>query len=178
MNPAFLSIIACGAAGGLLFQALRVPGGAMLDAVLAVMAVRLPGVFQAPTPGRFQPCAQIAMGIVAGNMMTAANLAQIRAMLPLMAATTGLLLLGGFVGSWLVYRTTGMDIPSAILATSPGGLNAVVGLAADMGDQAPAVMAFQVARLYTVILLAPLLSYILHLMLKQEPIARFSGLFR
>lgn len=167
MNPAFVSTIACGAAGGLLFHSLRVPGGAMLGAVLAVMAVRLPGLIQTSTPGRFQLGAQIAMGIVAGNMMTAANLTQIRAMLPLMAATTGLLLVGGFVGSWLVYRATGMDIPSAILATSPGGLNAVVGLAADMGDHAPAVMAFQVVRLYTVILLAPLLSYLLHVFLRH-----------
>ena len=59
-----------------------------------------------------------------------------------------------------------MDIPSAILATSPGGLNAVVGLAADMGNSAPAVMAFQMVRLYTVVLLSPLISWALRAVLK------------
>ena len=49
-----------------------------------------------------------------------------------------------------------------MLATSPGGLQAVVGLAVDMGESAPTVMAFHIVRLYTVIILAPLLSWLLH----------------
>ena len=106
------------------------------------------------------------MGIIVGNMLTPSLLMEIKSMLPLMALTTGLLLAAGFVGAWLVYRATGMDIPSAILATSPGGLNAVVGLAADMGNNAPAVMAFQMVRMYTIVLLTPLVSWALHSLLK------------
>ena len=43
---------------------------------------------------------------------------------------------------------------------------AVVGLAADMGNSAPAVMAFQMVRLYTVVLLSPLISWALRAVLK------------
>ncbi|MCH5277515.1 MAG: AbrB family transcriptional regulator [Desulfovibrionaceae bacterium] len=166
MDTGFLLLIAGGAAGGWLFDAVHIPGGSMLGAVIGAMLIKLSGLNAMPTPHSFQIIAQIGMGIVVGNMLTSSLLAEIRAMLPLMAITTGLLLAAGFLGSWLVYRATGMDIPSAILATSPGGLNAVVGLAADMGNYAPMVMAFQMVRLYTVVLLSPLISWALHAVLK------------
>lgn len=166
MDTGFLLLIAGGAAGGWLFDALHIPGGSMLGAVVGAMLIKLSGLNEMPTPHGFQLVAQIGMGIVVGNMLTPTIMAEIKSMLPLMAVTTGLLLAAGFVGSWLVYRGTGMDIPSAILATSPGGLNAVVGLAADMGNYAPMVMAFQMVRLYAVVLLSPLISWTLHAVLK------------
>ncbi len=166
MNTGFLLLIVCGAAGGWLFDVLRIPGGSMLGAVLGSMAAKLSGLSDMPTPHNFQLIAQIGIGIIVGNMLTSSILLEIKSMLPLMTVTTGLLLAAGFVGSWLVYRATGMDIPSAILATSPGGLNAVVGLAADMGNSAPAVMSFQMVRLYTVVLLSPFISWALRAVLK------------
>ena len=57
---------------------------------------------------------------------------------------------------------TGMDAASAVLATSPGGLQAVMGLGTDLGQTAPTIMAFHIVRLYTVVILAPLLSWLLH----------------
>ena len=54
------------------------------------------------------------------------------------------------------------SVTSAYLATSPGGLNVVVGLAADMGPNAPIVLAYQMVRLYTIILTVPLAARILH----------------
>lgn len=166
MNTGFLLLVVCGALGGWLFDALHIPGGSMLGAVLGCMAAKLAGISEAPTPENFQLVAQIGIGIIVGNMLNTSILLEMKAMLPLMALTTGILLLAGFLGSWLVFRATGMDIPSAILATSPGGLNAVVGLAADMGNNAPAVMAFQMVRLYTVVLLTPFVSWVLHALLK------------
>ena len=67
---------------------------------------------------------------------------------------------GGLLFHWLL--VPGGAMFGAVLATSPGGLQAVVGLAVDMGESAPTVMAFHIVRLYTVIILAPLLSWLLH----------------
>ena len=39
----FLLLIACGIVGGLLFFFLHIPGGAMLGAVVAVLAVKMLG---------------------------------------------------------------------------------------------------------------------------------------
>lgn len=157
-----LAVLGCGVAGGLLFHVLHIPGGAMIGAVLAVVGVRLIGHLDAMVPGWFQLAANIGIGIVVGNMMTSQTLVEIKSLGTLMVLTTGLLLVAALIGTWFVWRWTGMDIPSAILATSPGGLSAVVGLAADMGQSAPAVMAFQVVRMYTVVLLAPILSKVLY----------------
>lgn len=166
MTMQFLLLLVCGAVGGSLFVVLHVPGGAMLGAVVAVLAFKLSGTLAAQTPPLFQTCAQIAIGVVVGNMLTSQALTEIRNMAGLMTLSTFILIAAGFVSSWIISRQTGMDAATSILASSPGGLQAVVGLASDIGNQAPAVMAFQMVRLYAVVLLAPLISWLLHHFLK------------
>ncbi len=166
MDSGFLLMIGSGVVTGLIFSFMHIPGGAMLGAVVGSLACKFLSQYAGATPPQFQLVIQLGMGVVVGNMMTASSLAEMKAMLPLMIGTTAILIVAGFAGAYLIYRATGMDIPSAILATSPGGLQAVVGLAADMGNNAPAVMAFQVVRLYAVLICAPAITYILHLILK------------
>lgn len=164
----FLLLIACGIAGGLLFFFLHIPGGAMLGAVVAVLAVKLLGHVKADAPRLFQLGAQIAMGVMVGNMITGDTLLEVRAMAPLMFGSTALLIVAGALGAWFLCRSAGLDAGSAILATSPGGLQAVVGMASDLGTNAPAVLAFHLVRLYTVLLLAPFLSWLLHRLLPHS----------
>ena len=87
----FLLLIACGIVGGLLFFFLHIPGGAMLGAVVAVLAVKMLGHVETDTPHLFQLGAQIAIGVMVGNMMTGGTLLEIRAMAPLMFGSTALL---------------------------------------------------------------------------------------
>ena len=134
----------------------------MLGAVVAVLAVKMLGHVETDTPHLFQLGAQIAIGVMVGNMMTGGTLLEIRAMAPLMFGSTALLVVAGGLGAWFICRSAGLDAGSAILATSPGGLNVVVGLAADMGPNAPIVLAYQMVRLYTIILTVPLAARILH----------------
>ena len=159
----FLLLIACGIVGGLLFFFLHIPGGAMLGAVVAVL-----GHVETDTPHLFQLGAQIAIGVMVGNMMTGGTLLEIRAMAPLMFGSTALLVVAGALGAWFIFRSAGLDAGSAILATSPGGLQAVVGMASDLGTNAPAVLAFHLVPLYTVLLLAPFLGWLLHRLLPHS----------
>ena len=76
--------------------------------------------------------------------------------------------IAGALGAWFICRSAGLDAGSAILATSPGGLQAVVGMASDLGTNAPAVLAFHLVRLYTVLLLAPFLGWLLHRLLPHS----------
>lgn len=161
-------LIACGIVGGLLFFFLHIPGGAMLGAVVAVLAVKMLGHVETDTPHLFQLGAQIAIGVMVGNMMTGGTLLEIRAMAPLMFGSTALLVVAGALGAWFICRSAGLDAGSAILATSPGGLQAVVGMASDLGTNAPAVLAFHLVRLYTVLLLAPFLGWLLHRLLPHS----------
>ncbi|WP_337810075.1 AbrB family transcriptional regulator [Desulfovibrio sp.] len=164
----FLLLIACGIVGGLLFFFLHIPGGAMLGAVVAVLAVKMLGHVETDTPHLFQLGAQIAIGVMVGNMMTGGTLLEIRAMAPLMFGSTALLVVAGALRAWFICRSAGLDAGSAILATSPGGLQAVVGMASDLGTNAPAVLAFHLVRLYTVLLLAPFLGWLLHRLLPHS----------
>ena len=109
----FLLLIACGIAGGLLFFFLHIPGGAMLGAVVAVLAVKLLGHVEADAPRLFQLGAQIAMGVMVGNMITGDTLLEVRAMAPLMFGSTALLIVAGALGAWFLCRSAGLDAGSA-----------------------------------------------------------------
>lgn len=105
----FLLLIACGIVGGLLFFFLHIPGGAMLGAVVAVLAVKILGHVETDTPHLFQLGAQIAIGVMVGNMMTGGTLLEIRAMAPLMFGSTALLVVAGALGAWFICRSAGLD---------------------------------------------------------------------
>lgn len=105
----FLLLIACGIVGGLLFFFLHIPGGAMLGAVVAVLAVKMLGHVETDTPHLFQLGAQIAIGVMVGNMMTGGTLLEIRAMAPLMFGSTALLVVAGALGAWFIFRSAGPD---------------------------------------------------------------------
>ena len=163
----FLLLIACGIVGGLLFFFLHIPGGAMLGAVVAVLAVKMLGHVETDTPHLFQLGAQIAIGVMVGNMMTGGTLLEI-AVTTFVINIRYMLIVAGALGAWFICRSAGLDAGSAILATSPGGLQAVVGMASDLGTNAPAVLAFHLVRLYTVLLLAPFLGWLLHRLLPHS----------
>ena len=80
---------------------------------------------------------------------------------PVLVISTLLVLVAGMLIAIFVVKFGNLDVTSAYLATSPGGLNVVVGLAADMGPNAPIVLAYQMV-LYTIILTVPLAARILH----------------
>ena len=75
-----------------------------------------------------------------------------------MVLSTVILLLAGLGAAFVVRHMTDLDVTSSILATSPGGLNAVIGLA-DAAEHLPKIMAFQMTRLYVVILLVPVFCW-------------------
>lgn len=91
----------------------------MLGAVVAVLAFKLSGTISIQTPPLFQICAQIAIGVAVGNMLTAQALTEIRNMAGLMTLSTFILIAAGFVSSWIISRQTGMDAASSLLAASP-----------------------------------------------------------
>ena len=99
MTMQFLLLLICGAVGGSLFVVLHIPGGAMLGAVVAVLAFKLSGTISIQTPPLFQICAQIAIGVAVGNMLTAQALTEIRNMAGLMTLSTFILIAAGFVSS-------------------------------------------------------------------------------
>ena len=149
-------LLLCGAAGGFIFEWFGLPGGAMTGAIIAVILLKsFSSLPQAAFPRPFQFCIYAGLGVLVGNMYRPEMLLAVRDTWPVLVISTLLVLVAGMlIGN--------LDVTSAYLATSPGGLNVVVGLAADMGPNAPIVLAYQMVRLYTIILTVPLAARILH----------------
>ena len=82
-------------------------------------------------------------------------------MLPLACGLiVGVIVACGLLGL-LLTRFTGVDPLTAYLATTPGGLFAVLATAADSGSDVTYVLAVQVIRLVVMLLMAPLLGRVL-----------------
>ena len=144
-------LLLCGAAGGFIFEWFGLPGGAMTGAIIAVILLKsFSSLPQAAFPRPFQFCIYAGLGVLVGNMYRPEMLLAVRDTWPVLVIST------------LLVKFGNLDVTSAYLATSPGGLNVVVGLAADMGPNAPIVIAYQMVRLYTIILTVPLAARILH----------------
>lgn len=158
MNHQIVMLIVCGTVSGCLFKFLNIPGGCMLGAVVGSMAVKLLGLADMQMPSFFYNAAQIAMGICVGAMLSLDQLSLMKDQIPVMILSTFILLAAGLGAAFVVRHMTDIDVIGSILATSPGGLNAVIGLA-DANESLPKIMAFQMTRLYIVILMVPVFCW-------------------
>ncbi len=161
-----LLLLLCGAAGGFVFEWFHLPGGAMTGAIVAVIILKsFSALPQAAFPRPFQFAVYLGLGVLVGHMYRPDMLLAVRDTWPVLLLSTVLVLVAGMLIAVLVYKFGHLDVTSAYLATSPGGLNVVVGLAADVGPNAPIVLAYQMVRLYAIILTVPLAAKILHRLL-------------
>lgn len=158
MNHQILALVVSGTVMGCLFKYLNIPGGCMLGAVVGSMLVKIFGLAEMQMPSLFYNAAQIAIGICVGAMLSLDMLSSMKDQIPVMVLSTAILLLAGLGAAFVVRHMTDLDVTSSILATSPGGLNAVIGLA-DSAEHLPKIMAFQMTRLYVVILMVPVFCW-------------------
>src|SRR3954470_266034 len=154
-----LETLVIGAAGGLMFLWLNLPGGLISGAMVTVGIAALGG-----RPGTMPPIlAQsvlVLLGITLGSLVSRQLIQHVSAY-PL---TIGLLALATFFStfgsSFYLQRFHGWDQTSALLAGSPGALSQIVVLAAEKGADVAAIAVVQTIR---VIILTAALPMILAL---------------
>lgn len=135
----------------------------ILLAPLAVAAVLASsgwlGAVEVPAPLQWLGFALI--GVQVGLRFTRASLASITRMLPVvLLLMVGMILATALMGSLLALLTP-VDGLTAYLATTPGGLFAVLATAADAGSDTTFVMAVQLIRLLVILAFTPLLAKLL-----------------
>jgi membrane AbrB-like protein len=109
-------------------------------------------------PAALQWLAFALIGVQVGLRFTRASLASIARMLPVVVLLmVGMILATALMGSLLALLTP-VDGLTAYLATTPGGLFAVLATAADAGSDTTYVMAVQLVRLLVILALTPLLA--------------------
>ena len=151
-------LIVAGAAGGKL---LRIPGAGLLGPLALTIALQLSGFsFGLSVPSVLVQIGYMVIGWQAGVVFTRDSLRAVGRLLP--AAIVLIVLLGvATAGFGIVLADIAGKTPlEGYLATSPGGVYAVLAIAVETGSGVTFIIAAQVFRVLLMLFTAPLLARI------------------
>jgi uncharacterized protein len=145
--------------GLLLQRVVHAPATALLGPMVVAVLISASGVLgDVSVPAPLEQLGYALIGVRVGLRFTQASLRSIARLLPLATALIVLVIAACGVLGVLLARVTGVDELTAYLATTPGGLFAVLATAADSGSDVTYVLAVQVIRVFAMLLVAPLLA--------------------
>jgi len=146
----------CALVGTVLARVARVPAGALLGPMTVAIVVNLAGwSFGATPPTLLVEIAYAVIGWQAGARFTRESLrAVLGALAPATALIAGVVLACAGLGL-LLSALTGATPLEGYLATTPGGVYAVLATAASAGTDVTFVMAVQVLRVIVMLLVTP-----------------------
>ena len=141
--------------GGLLFNRLNIPGGVIIGAMLAVIALKMLGPLNLSLPKNWSFFIQIVVGATVGIRFSPAILEQMKHFAVPMLTSALLLILVGSVLAFIFTKYWGIDPGTAFISTSPGAMTAMTGMAGGLNVDILLVLTFHITRVILVILLAP-----------------------
>jgi len=152
----------CVAAGLLLGRVTRLPVGALLGPMVIAAVLDLTGASSgAGVPAAVEAAGFLAIGLQVGLGFTRDSLRVVGRALPLaLALIVGAVVACAGLGA-VLSAAAGVPLLDGYLATTPGGLYAVLATASDSGADATFVLAVQVLRLFVMLFTAPLLARLL-----------------
>src|SRR3954452_1657397 len=142
-------------AGALLAPLLRLPAGAFLGPTLLAAILTLTGVIDVAVPPLLREAAFAVIGLYIGLRFERETLRQIGRLVGPVLISIVALIAGCFALAWVLKETAGVSLLDAYLATTPGGLYAVLPLAFGSGADATFVLAVQGLRVLVMVLAAP-----------------------
>jgi membrane AbrB-like protein len=154
-----LALVVCLVAGTGLARLVRLPAGSLLGPLIVAAALALIDVpLMAPVPPAILQVAYVVIGLSVGLRFTVASLRHAARILPATLAMIAALIAASAALGLLLVPLTGVGALDAYLATTPGGLYAVLAAASTSDVDATFVLAVQVLRLFAMLLAAPLLA--------------------
>jgi hypothetical protein len=149
---------AVAAAGALIGVRLRVPAGVLLGPMVLAGTLTLTGAVDAlAVPPLLREAAFAVIGVQVGLGFTVDTVRQIGKLLVPVLLALAALLAACFGLALLLTAVTPVSLLDAYLATTPGGLYAVVAIAFGAGADSTFIVAVQGLRLLVMVLLAPVL---------------------
>ncbi|GLY14490.1 membrane protein [Kineosporia sp. NBRC 101677] len=137
---------------------IRFPAGALIFPMIVAAVLAGTGAIEADFPSWLESLGFALIGLQVGLRFTRASLKSVAAVLPLAALVIiGLIVACAGLGVILA-RATGQSMLDGYLATTPGGLYAVLATAVGSGADVTFVLMVQIARLFVMLLCAPLLA--------------------
>jgi len=152
----------CGLAGVALARLVRLPAGALLCPMALTAVLAATGLAGSATvPGPLLQVAYALIGLDVGLSFTRDSLRAVRRILPAaLAVVVALTAATAAIGIPLL-ALAGASVLDGYLATTPGGLFAVLATAVGSGADTTLVLAVQVLRLVVMLAVAPVLAMLL-----------------
>jgi membrane AbrB-like protein len=154
-------LVVCAAAGTALARLARIPTPALLGPMTVAIAVNLSGwSFGASPPAVLVEIAYAVIGWQAGSRFTRESLRTVLgALVPAAALVVAVIVACAGLGL-VLSAATGTSALDGYLATTPGGVYAVLATAASAGTDVTFVMAVQVLRVIVMLLVTPAIARI------------------
>ncbi|UYM06888.1 AbrB family transcriptional regulator [Solicola gregarius] len=157
--------VVCVAVGLLVGRVSRMPAGSLLGPLVISVLLSVSGWFDpiggAGVPDVLVNAGYALIGIQVGLRFTRASLRAIAALLPRAILTIGVMIVACAGLGVVLAALTDVSALDGYLATTPGGLYAVLATAIATGSNVTFVLGTQVARLLVMLLAAPLLARLL-----------------
>jgi uncharacterized protein len=145
-------------AGGVLFGRTRLPAASMLVPMFLGVLLHVTGIITITVPEPFAVFSYLIIGWEVGLEFDREVLtASLRVLPRIFISNLVLIILCGGLG-FFISRRFGIDPLSAYLATSPGGANTIAVIAITSPVNAPFIMALQVCRMVSLIILGPVIA--------------------
>ena len=153
----YIALAVAGLIGGLLFNALDIPSGAMIGAMLGAMVLTFSG-HQVVLPKNFRNVTQTFSGAIIGSGMGMAEVLGLRQVaLPAVILVLALACINLIVG-FSVSRFGKLGLTTSLFASAPGGVSDMSIIAAELGADPAKVAAMQTLRMIVVVALFPTLT--------------------
>jgi membrane AbrB-like protein len=147
--------LAIGVAGAVLASSLKVPGGLLIGAMLAVSATRLAGVDLGRPPHAYSEIGKTLLGTCIGATFSRTVLARLGNLVPAAILTTLAMIGIGLILALILSRLTRLDNATALFSLTPGGMAEMVAVAQESGADVSIVATVQFLRYSSVVILAP-----------------------
>ncbi len=151
----YLVTILGAAVGAVACVRFGVPAGALVGPVIVGVGLGALGIPHGAWPPGVLQAAFALIGIWVGSRFDHDALREVGRLAPIVLAFTVVLMAGCAVIGWVLAMLTGMDLLSAYLATTPGGIDAVTIAALETGADMALVLPIQVLRLLVMVLVGP-----------------------
>ena len=169
---AVLFVVLAAAVGLWLGRVTRMPSAAILGPLaVASLLTLLPLFDDVRVPEPIQAAGYLVIGVQIGLRFTVASLRSISRMVPVALFSIVVTLIACAGLAWVLVLTTDASPLDAYLATTPGGIYAVMGTSAATGGDVTFVAATQVLRLLIVLASAPFLAAVLR---RRRPVPDMS----
>jgi membrane AbrB-like protein len=145
----------CGGVGVPLARLLRVPAGGLLGPMTVALILTLTGVADVAPPDLLVELAYAVIGWQAGVRFTRESLRLVAGLLPAAVGLIAAVVAVSAALGALLARLTGATPLEGYLATTPGGIYAVLATAISSGVDVAFVVAVQVLRVIVMLLVAP-----------------------